>query len=138
MLISEMFAGGTEGIFKGVKDIISVFKADPLELAKLNQALVESELTHERALVQAQTKINEIEAGSLDKFVSRWRPACGWACVGGLGYQVMLRPLIQSAVMYWYPQYAMVELDISTLNTLLFGLLGLGAYRTVEKLRGAA
>jgi hypothetical protein len=86
--------------------------------------------------IMAQVELNKGEQASPSLFISGWRPATGWACVGGLVYQVILRPVIQSVVMIWYPTYSMVTLEIETLMTLLFGMLGLGAYRTYEKTVG--
>src|ERR1700675_2817846 len=91
-LISDIFAGGTEGVLKGVKDIIGTFKADPLELAKLNIELSKAQATLDLGLSQAQTRINEVEAASQDKFTSRWRPAVGWICGFGLAYSFIVQP----------------------------------------------
>lgn len=90
------------------------------------------------AQILSQLEMNKAEAASPSLFVAGWRPATGWTCVGGLIYQVILRPIIQSIIMIWYPHYAMVSLEIETLMTLLFGMLGLGAYRTYEKVAGKA
>lgn len=81
-----------------------------------------------------QVSINVVEAGSESLFKSGWRPAAGWACVFGLWYQFFLSP-----VLWWLAQNALgwtnppPVLAIDTLLTLLFGMLGLGAYRTYEK-----
>lgn len=136
MLLEDIFKGGTEGIFKGVKDLITVFKADPLEVLKLQNAIQVAEYQHAQALAEAQTKINEIEAGSQDKFASRARPSIMWICACGFAYQVLIRPIGQSIMMYWHPDYQMVQLEVETLMTLLFGMLGLGAYRSFEKYNG--
>jgi hypothetical protein len=142
MLLEEIFKGATEGgvggIFKGVKDLITTFKADPLEVMKLQSAITTAEQQYELSLVQAQTKINEIEAASQDKFAARWRPALGWICVGGFGYQMMLSPIMQSIINFWYPDFRMDKLEVETLMTLLFGMLGLGAYRSFEKFNGVS
>ena len=133
MILAELFEGGITGILKGAREIISSLKADPLEIAKLNAALAQAENAMNTALIQAQARINELESQSDDKFKSRWRPAIGWVCAFGLAYQIAFRPITQSIVMFWYPDYHMVALEIDTLMTLLFGMLGLGAYRTYEK-----
>jgi hypothetical protein len=86
--------------------------------------------------IMAQVELNKTEAASPSLFISGWRPATGWVCVGGLVYQVMVRPIVQSCINVWTPTYTMVPLEIETLMTLLFGMLGLGAYRTVEKWNG--
>ena len=77
----------------------------------------------------AQADINKIESASDDKFKSYWRPALGWVCVAGFSYQLLARPFLLGAG-YDYP-----ALDMETLSALTFGMLGLGAMRTVEKLK---
>lgn len=133
--ISDIFAGGTEGVLKGVKDIVGTFKADPLELAKLESALNQAELNFQVQMTQAQTKINEIEAASQDKFTSRWRPAIGWVCVGAYTYSFIVQPmaafiLVVSGV---HDGTKLPELDMGELSMVLMGMLGLGAMRTVDK-----
>lgn len=130
--LAEIFAGGTEGVFKGVKDIIGTMKADPLELAKIESAMNQAELNMQLGLSQAQTKINEIEAASQDKFVSRWRPAVGWLCASGVGYVAVIQPLGA-----WISLNAGLlpppPIEAAILIELLFGLLGLAGLRTYEK-----
>lgn len=127
--IFDVISGGISGILKPILD-----KAFPDANERLQaEAAVNAQVA---GLVSGQLEINKIEAASPSMFVAGWRPAVGWTCVSGLGYQVILRPVIQSTIMFWYPQYAMVQLEIETLMTLLFGMLGLGAYRTYEKTIG--
>lgn len=139
-IIAEIFSGGASGVFKGVKDIVSTFKADPLELAKIELALTQAELNVHLGLQQAQTKINEIEAASQDKFVTRWRPAIGWICGMSLFYSV-----VGYALLNWC--FGMAESltntripDLPTPDTtmtleVLLGMLGLGAMRSFEKIK---
>ena len=86
----------------------------------------------------AQTEVNKVEAASSNWFVAGWRPAAGWVCVGGLAYQLMFRPIfgwiMKNALSWDMPP----SLEIDTLMTLLFGMLGLGAYRTIEKSKKVA
>ncbi len=87
---------------------------------------------------KSQSAINIAEASNPDLFVSGWRPAIGWMCVSGLGYQMIFRPLfgwVMHNVSGWDLPPA---LELDTLLTLLFGILGLGAYRTIEKTKGVS
>lgn len=82
-----------------------------------------------------QADINVVEAGSESLLKSGWRPAVGWTCAGGLFYQVIFRPLagwVCSNAFGWSPP---PSLEMDTLMTTLFGMLGLGAYRTYEKVK---
>ena len=84
-----------------------------------------------------QIEVNKVEAEDPSLFKSGWRPAVGWTCVFGLVYSFVFLPLFTwiSTLQGWpVPP----SLDMSTLITLLGGLLGLGGFRTYEKVRGVA
>lgn len=102
-----------------------------LELLKQNGAVQEAIA----AAAKAQTDVNLEEAKSANMFVAGWRPAIGWICASGLGYQFVAQPFL-----VWLASMCSVStpptLDISSLMTLLTGMLGLGAMRTYEKYQG--
>jgi hypothetical protein len=75
----------------------------------------------------AQAAINQEAAKQNSFFQSGWRPMCGWICTGALVFNFLIAPLIS---ILW-PQ--MVRLDVGELITLLFGMLGLGTLRTLDK-----
>jgi hypothetical protein len=101
-------------------------------------------LQADQAINEGQMKINEIEALSADKFSSRWRPLCGYICALGLFYQFLIMPVFPwiikvGAVITHHNSNAipvLPSLDTSTLLPLLFGMLGLGAMRSVERIKG--
>jgi hypothetical protein len=108
-----------------------------LKMFELQQAGELKVLEAETALATGQMKINEIEAGSDSIFKSGWRPAVGWICVFGLFYQFVFLPFATFTLTLYEVKAVMPAMDLNTLMTLLFGLLGLGGYRTIEKLKGA-
>ena len=111
--------------------------AAQLELLKLQQQGEFKMLEADLQLALSQTKINEVEAASPDAFKSGWRPAAGWVCVLGLLYQFLLQPLLAwGSTMQGYA--APPVLQLGDLYGLLFGMLGLGAYRSVERVKGKA
>jgi hypothetical protein len=112
-------------------------QAAQLELLKLQQAGDFRQLEADLQLALAQTKINEVEAASPDVFRGGWRPAAGWVCVAGLAYQFLFQPLAawSGGIHGWAPPPV---LDLGDLYGLLFGMLGLGAYRSFERLNGKA
>lgn len=125
-----------------VKGVINKIWPDPvaqaeaqLKLAQLVQTGELAQLAAQTDLMKGQIEVNKIEAGSDSLFKSGWRPYVGWTCGGGLSYQLMFRPVlgwIAENTMGWTHPPA---LEMETLVTLLFGLLGLGAYRTIEKVK---
>lgn len=105
-----------------------------LELARLAQDGEFKQLDAQLQISLAQAKINEIEAAQSNPFSAGWRPAAGWVCVLGLGYEFLARPLLP-----WMLAVAQVpevpplpSLD-GVIFELIFGMLGLGTMRSLER-----
>jgi len=79
-----------------------------------------------------QAEINKIEASHRSVFVAGWRPFTGWVCGFALAYNFILRDVL----ILFAPNQAPPDLNIDTLTTVMFALLGLGGLRTYEKLNG--
>ena len=140
LLIPTIIEAGIKVIDKIFPDPNEAAKAK-VELFKLQQNGELAVMAQETDIATAQAKINEIEAASSDKFKSWWRPAIGWVCVSGLAYQLLLRPLVIVFFMvmgHANLDFSILSLDLDTLATILFGMLGLGWYRTKEKLNGVS
>jgi Holin of 3TMs, for gene-transfer release len=104
--------------------------AAKLELLRLNQTGELAELNAAKEVNLGQIAINVEEAKSTNLLVSGWRPFAGWICGAGLGYQFLVYPILVAFV----PEIQ--QSDMGTLLTILLGLLGLGALRTTEKVKG--
>ena len=117
---------------KTPEEALETIKANGELQLKFRQQIVDQE----NLIIQGQVELNKIEAASSSFFRAGWRPAVGWICAFALGYQMLFRPIVgwylQQVVGWGYPP----TLEMDTLLTLLFGMLGLGAYRTKEKLKG--
>lgn len=133
------------GVFNIGKRLIDKLIPDPeqkaravYELAQLEQKGELAELAAEQAQIMGQIEINKIEAGSQSFWKSGWRPFTGWVCASGVAYQVMFRPIggwiMQNLAGWQLPP----NIDTSTLLAILFPLLGIGGYRTIEKIKGKA
>lgn len=107
-------------------------------LAELQQAGEFKAIDAELQARQMQADVNLAEAGSSDPFTSRWRPMVGYVCAFGLAYAAMLEPLIRIVAPIAGYTGTLPAVDTTLTMQLLFGLLGLGGFRTAEKLRGAA
>lgn len=105
-----------------------------LELLKLQQTGELAKLDEETKINLAQIEVNKAEA-QMAGFRGSWRPLVGYVCVAGLAYEFLVQPLAAwlSGINHWaLPP----SLDMSTLLTLLAGMLGISGMRTVEKLQG--
>ena len=84
---------------------------------------------HSQELLKGQLEINKVEAAHKSLFVAGWRPAIGWICGIALLYSTILSPMLD----IWF---TVPDIDTSLLQTVLMGMLGLGAMRTYEKTKG--
>ena len=111
--------------------------AAKIEMMKMAAAGELEALKADVAIATGQMEINKTEAANSSLFVSGWRPAVGWVCVSGLIYTFIASPLLS-----WYSTWQVIpsppDLDLGVLITLLGGLLGLGGFRTYEKVKGVA
>lgn len=105
-----------------------------LELLRLEQEGAFKELDAQLQVNLAQAQINQQEAAQTGVFRGGWRPAAGWACVFGLAYEFMVRPLLPWLLTVFGAE-AVPELPSldGVLFELLFGMLGLGTLRTAER-----
>ena len=109
--------------FKGVNNLI-----DGLTTTKEEKALISLEMQ------KLQTEINKAEAENASIFVSGWRPFIGWVCGVSLGFNFIIRPLLNYILLVFFTETPIMEsLDIGVLTTLVTGMLGFGALRTYEK-----
>ena len=90
---------------------------------------------HSQQQILAQLEINKKEAEHPSMFVSGWRPACGWICVSGLGFNFILIPFVNLGLELLESPTTIPLIDMETLLPVLLGMLGLGAMRTVEKVK---
>jgi hypothetical protein len=119
----QLFTGN-----KGESSAVGVLAKD------IREAIKGKELDPEK-LIELQTKINEAEAQHRSIFVAGWRPFIGWICGVALAYNFILRDLIIFVV---GSDNAPPALQMDHLMTVLMGMLGLGAFRTYEKIKNVS
>lgn len=116
--------------------------ANVSEQGKITAALTElnnhySYSLKELELTLAQIEVNKVEAESNSLFRGGWRPFVGWVCGVGLAYAAILDPLLRFIATVGFGYIGIFPIiDTEITMQILFGLLGLGAYRTVEKIKG--
>tara|TARA_R110000787_G_scaffold41507_2_gene102536 strand:- start:7927 stop:8331 length:405 start_codon:yes stop_codon:yes gene_type:complete len=104
-------------------------------IAEMEMALIDAS---NKGLL-AQIDVNKVEAAHRSIFVAGWRPFVGWCCGFALAWFFVVAPLL-TFLGSWlgYPVPPMPVFDMDSLLTVLMGMLGLGAMRSVEKIKGVS
>ena len=132
MGLIDFSLGNIGDLFKDVREAITGKGiTDPNKKAEINLKLAQLE----QGLKEGQIEINKAEASNPNWFVAGWRPFIGW--VGGVAllYTFLLSPIIQ-----WYCEVNGLTitppaLDTGMLFNLVIAMLGLGGFRTFEKVK---
>ena len=90
----------------------------------------------------SQLRVNEAEANNPNLFVSGWRPFIGWICGGALFYQYIFLPIGMYVLSFVSPAGVTALVNAPKLDDnlwqLMIGMLGMGALRSFEKVKGVA
>ena len=123
------------GAAEGVAKIIDRFVETDDE--KQAAEIIKAKMMMQPSL--AQIELNKIEAQHRSIFVAGWRPFIGWICGWALAWHFILHDLTAWVVLNFKPEATVPELvGTGELVTVLLSMLGLGAFRTVEKMTGKA
>lgn len=96
---------------------------------RLDKKIILQRLAQQPAL--AQSEINKVAAAHRSLFVAGPRPFILWVCGFALFNQFLLAPYVQ-----FFSGITLPVANDKVLFDLIVALLGLGVYRTVEKLAG--
>lgn len=111
---------------------------DPAQATAAKMKLFEMQQAGDLQIITGQLEINKVEAANASLFVSGWRPAVGWVCVMGCGWNWIGLPVALFVADLLGRKVGVHPADVSEMMPLLTGLLGLGGLRTYEKLTGVA
>jgi hypothetical protein len=112
--------------------------AAKLELIRLQQSGELAQLAADVDVAKGQMAINEAEAASNSVFVAGWRPFVGWVCGAAFAYKFVVAPAAAFILTAYGHAVVLPVLDFTEMSTVLLGMLGIGALRTLEKVKGVA
>lgn len=132
------------------KSIIERVWPDPIrqaeelrKLAEMHQRGDLAELQAHVDLMLGQLKVNAAEAAHNSVFVAGWRPFIGWVGGAAMAYQFVLYPiLIWVWILLQVKGVVPADLDpppvlaTGALFSIVTGMLGIGAMRSVDKRAG--
>ena len=121
-------AGIAGSVMNGLDDL---FTSDE---ERANAALKVEQLLQKPHILQAMANIESAKHKSV--WVSGWRPAIGWVCAVGLGYQFLILPFAGLINAYFALPAELPSIQSAELTTLVMSLLGLGGLRSYEKTKG--
>lgn len=127
-LFSKAGKDTVSSAFNGVSNIL-----DEVITTKEERAKVDIEFN------KLQTEINKLESQNASVFVSGWRPFVGWVCATGLGFNYVIRPIMNYVILLLNNGIPTMDtMSMSEMLTLLTGMLGFGALRSYEKRKNKA
>jgi len=123
------------GAFGVLDDLITT----PEEKAQIQLQFVKVR----EAAKMAQINVNSVSAQHKSLFVAGGRPAIMWICAFGFGYEILMLPIINTIAFYLSVYHGFVldldglpRLDTDVLMVIMTGLLGMGGWRTLDKIKG--
>ncbi len=123
----------------GIKPLLDKFFPDAQQRVEAEQFITKQLAS----LNNAQVSVNLKEAENPRLFISGWRPFIGWVCGGGFAYAVVGKDILNWIVnllngIWGYTIPPLPAPDLTLMFEVLIGLLGLGGYRSWEKINGVA
>ncbi len=129
-LLPSLLPALTEVLDRVVPDQAAAAKAKLEMEAKLLEAVTTQ--------AGQQAAINQAEAGHSSIFVAGWRPFIGWVCGAGLAWAFVVAPMLGWLLPAAGVVASLPALQMEYLLELVVAMLGLGALRSFEKMRGVA
>jgi len=132
--LGKMVGSGVGSLAKDVADVVDKFVETDEEKKAAEILLMKVQQEPDKW----QAQINMIEASHRTIFVAGWRPFIGWVCGVSLAMNFVVFPLLEWGSKLLDKQILRPEMDTGALMTLVISLLGLGASRTYEKMKGVS
>lgn len=132
-----MLAGilGLSPLISGILSIIDKIVPDTKTRDQIKYELELYMATSDFQNAMGQQEIAKVDQASDSLWQAGWRPFIGWICGISFGWQFVLVPVIVFFCGLFGHKVPLPEFDMATMMTVLMGMLGLGGYRTYEKLQ---
>ena len=120
-----------------ISNLLDKFIEDKDKKAALAHDLATMAERHIHEANMGQLEVNKAEAQHRSMFVAGWRPFLGWGLSFAMIWHFVLVPIVTFVFAYIRIEAPdLPEFDMSSLMTVLMGMLGFGGLRTYEKSRG--
>ena len=118
-----------------VTGLLDKFVEDKDQKAALAHEIATMSERHAQEVIKGQLEINKTEAAHNSLFVAGWRPAIGWVCCLGMAGNFLIIPFVNMALELLETGVVVPMIELDLMMPVLMGMLGLGAMRTVEKVK---
>lgn len=132
-----LLASVAPSIIGAISSLFPDSKAAAEAEAKLAQSLMELEAKQ----AEAQLAVNAAEASHRSIFVAGWRPALMWTCVTCVFYTWWIYPWLIFIILNKFPDVDVTKIPpppAEELWVIVMGAMGLGGFRTFEKIKGVS
>lgn len=116
-----------------IQTVVEKFIPDKDKASELAHEVATLAENHAHEIAKKQIEVNKEEAAHKSLFVAGWRPFIGWTCGVAMANNFVVMPYVSVLFSVTVP-----ILELSEMMPVLMGLLGLGAYRSYEKVKGVA
>ncbi len=116
-----------------IQTVVEKFIPDKDKANELAHEVATLAENHSHEIAKRQIEVNQQEAAHKSLFVAGWRPFIGWTCGIAMANNFVLMPYFAAFLGLNVP-----VLDMGEMMPVLMGMLGLGAYRSYEKVKGVA
>lgn len=122
-------------LISGIMGIINKVVADKDTQAQIEREITMYTLTSDFQNAMAQVDLAKVDQASNSLWQAGWRPFVGWVCGISFCWHYVFVPIILFIGSAFGHQIPLPIFSAETMMTVLFGMLGLGGYRTYEKLQ---
>lgn len=137
-LLDSLLTGGTANAVSSVANlgntILDRVIPDPAQANAAKQEWAKIAYSGDAA----QMAVNLADANSGSFFRAGWRPALGWVCVLACAWNWVFMSLTKFFFLLFGLNINVQPASLTEMLPILIGMLGLGGYRTVERLNGKA
>lgn len=129
------------GVGDSSDDLAAALRKNPGLVAKIREMEVQQYQALSRLdakLTQGQIAIDQAEAQSARLFVAGARPFLLWVCGAAFAWEYVAMPIASWIATAAGHPVTLPNLNMSQMMPVLLGLLGLGGYKTWEKVKGVS
>lgn len=132
--------GAFLSLINPISTILDRVLPDKSQAAAAKAQLIQLQAQGELNTILAQINVDNTEAASKSWIAANWRPLIGLTCGAAFAYAFVIEPFLQFMLVAFHSTFDITKLphmNMDAINTVLLGLLGLGAMHTYENVQGS-